>query len=80
MDAPVDLRRVQFHIRRAEGDVLVYRLLKELILRVLEHQPHLKADLPDLLGLRPDILSLKEDLAGGGLQKAIQVLDQGGFA
>ena len=34
----------------------------------------------DLLGLRPDILSLTEDLAGGGLQQAVEVLDQGGFA
>ncbi len=75
----VDFPLVQPHIFRAEGDVLVDGFLKELVFWVLEHQPHLKAGLAGaLLGL-PDVLALKEHPAGGGLQQAVQVLDEGGF-
>ena len=45
----VDLLLVQAHVPGAEGDVLVDRLLKELVLRVLEHQPHLEAGLAGAL-------------------------------
>ena len=37
---------------------LFHRFLKKLVLRVLEHHPHLEPDGPDFLWLRPDILSL----------------------
>ena len=57
-DAAVDILLVQSHVLRAEGDVLIHRLLKQLVFRVLEHQSHLKPHVPDLLGLRPDILAL----------------------
>ena len=39
----------QAHVLGAEGDVLVDRLLKQLVLRVLEHQPHLEPGLPGQL-------------------------------
>ena len=42
----VDLRLVQLHILRAIGDVRADGLLKQLVLRVLEHKAHLGADLP----------------------------------
>ena len=76
----IDLPRVQPHIPGAEGDVLVYRLLKQLVLRVLEHQPHLEADVPDLLRLRPDVLPMEQDLPRRRPQQAVQMLNQGGFA
>ena len=50
---PVDLLAVQSHVLRAEGDVLVHRLLKELVLRVLEHQPHLEAHVRGSSWARP---------------------------
>ena len=64
----------------AEGDVLVHRLLKQLVLWVLEHQPHLEADVPDLLRLRPDVLPMEQDLPRRRPQQAVQMLNQGGFA
>ena len=76
----IDLPRVQPHIPGAEGDVLVYRLLKQLVLRVLEDQPHLEAGLPGALLGFPDVAPFKQDPAGGGLQQAVEVLDEGGFA
>ena len=76
----VHLPLVQPHVFRAEGDVLVDGLLKELVLRVLEHQPHLEPSLTSALGIRPDVLPLEEHLAGGGLEQAVEMLDQGGLA
>ena len=51
----------------AEGNVLIDGLLEELVLRVLEHQPHLEADAPNPLRLRPNVFSVQQDLPGGGL-------------
>lgn len=48
--------------------------------RVLEHQPHLEPGLTSALGIRPDVLPLEEHLAGGGLEQAVEMLDQGGLA
>ena len=50
------------HVLRAESDVLKDRLFKELILRVLEHQPHMKAQAARELRVRPHVLSLKQHL------------------
>ena len=77
---PVDLLLVQPHVLGAEGDVLIHGLLKELVLRVLEHQAHLEPCHPGALGVGPDVLSLEEHLAGGGLEQAVEVLNEGGFA
>ena len=67
-------------ISGAESDVLVHCFLKQLIFRVLEHQTHLEANLPDLLRLRPDILPPQQDLSCRWLEQTVQMLDQGGFA
>ena len=74
------LRKFHALVDGAEGDVLVHRLLKQLVLRVLEHQPHLEADVPDLLRLRPDVLPMEQDLPRRRPQQAVQMLNQGGFA
>ena len=76
---PVDLLRVQSHVLRSEGDVLIHRLLEQLVFRVLEHQPHLEAYVPYFLRIRPDILPLQENTPGRGLQKPVQMLYQRGF-
>ena len=66
---------------RAEGDVLIDRLLKELILRILEHQPHLEAH-----GARIFFGSAQMSRPSSrmrpavGLQQAVEVLDKRGFA
>ena len=65
----------------AEGDVLVDRLLKELILRILEHQPHLEAHVRVIFLVSAQMsFPSQQHLAGGGLQQAVEVLDQGGLA
>ena len=50
------------HVLGAKGDVLKDRLFKELILRVLEHQPHMKAQAARELRVRPHVLPLKQHL------------------
>ena len=79
-DTAVNLFFVQTHILGAEGNVPVDRLLKELILRVLEHQSHPEPGLPGQLLVRPDVHPVQKHLAGGGLQKAVHLLHQGGFS
>ena len=76
----VHLGLVQPHVLGAEGDVLIDGLLKQLVLRVLEYQPHLEPGLPGGLGVAPDVGPLEEDLSGGGLEQSVEVLDQGGLA
>ena len=76
-----DLGRRQAHILRAEGDILGDGLLKELVLGVLEDQTDGKAGLAVALALCvPDRVTGQQDFARGGLQKAVKVLDEGGFA
>ena len=79
-DPLVDLRLVQLHILRPVGDVRADGLLKELVLRVLEHKAHLGADLPCAGSRGEYLLSLHQNAAGGGLQKPVQMLDKGGFS
>ena len=79
-DPTVNLRLVKPHVAGAEGDILVNRLLKELVLRILKDQAYLKAGLAGaLLGL-PDVAPFEEDPARGGLQQGVQMLDQSGLA
>ena len=40
----------------------------------------METHLADLLGVGPDVLSVQVDMPLGGLQQAVEVLDQGGFA
>ena len=76
----VHLGLVQPHVGGAEGNVPVHRLLKELVLRVLEHQAHLEAHLTGALLGAPNVLPFKEYLSRGGTEQPVEVLHQGGFA
>ena len=76
----VDLLFIKPHVAGTEGDVLIHRFFKQLVLRILEHQPHLKAHLSDLLGVRPDVLSVEIDMPLRGLQQPVEMLDQRGFS
>ena len=71
----VHLIGVQPHVFGAEGDILIDGLLKKLVFRVLEHQPHLAAHLPGAPLARPDIPAVKEHLPGRGPEQAVEVLD-----
>ena len=66
-------------ISGAEGDVLIDGFLKKLVLRILEHQPHLETDGAYILRLGPNVLPLQQNLPGRGLQQTVHVLNQGGF-
>ena len=79
-DPLVHLALGELHVLGAEGDIPVYRLLKELVLRVLEHEAHLEAHVPRGLLRCEDIHVLAENAAGGGLQQSVQVLDEGALA
>ena len=78
-DAGIQLIPPLAHVGGAKSDVLVYGLLEQLIFRILEHQAHLKAHIPDLFRLRPNIFSPQQHLAAGGLQQSVEMLDEGGF-
>ena len=76
----VNLRLVQSHVSGTEGDILIDGFLKQLVFRVLEHQAHLEPGGPGALFGLPDIPALEQHPARGGLQQAVEVLDQGRFA
>ena len=59
------------HILRTERDVAEHRLLKELILRVLEHKPHPAAHLFDPFRVLPDVDPAEQHLPLGRFQKAV---------
>ena len=80
MHARVDLLFGQAHVLRAEGDVGIDGLFKELILRVLHHKAHVEADLAGEFRILPDIASVKEHTAGRRLQKPVHMLHERGFA
>lgn len=79
-DPRVDFILGQAHIFRAEGNILIGGVLKELMFRILEDHPHPEPDVPDLFWLGPDIPALQQHLAGGGFQQPVQMLHQGGFS
>jgi len=78
--ALVDLALGQAHVFGPEGDVAVDRLLEQLVFGVLEHQPHLEADAAREFDVPPDVLPVEEHAAGRGLQKPVEMLDEGRFA
>ena len=78
-DAAVDLVLVQAHVLGAEGHIGIDRLFKELILGILEHQAHGEPGRPGELLTLINILAVDEHPAGGGVQKAVEMLDEGGF-
>ena len=77
MDAGVNFVLGKAHIPRPEGDVLIHRFPEELILRVLEHQPHLEAEGADLRLIGPDILSVDQHPPRRRAEQAVEMLDQG---
>ena len=76
----VDLLLGELHVLRPEGDVLIHRLLKELILRVLEHQAHLVLHIPAAELALIDVLPAAADLAGAGGKQGVHMLNKGGLA
>ena len=75
-----DLVLLQAHVFRAEGDILKDRILKKLIFRVLEYQPHAKPRRTGGQLVLPNALAVQEHVALRGLEQAVEMLDQGGFA
>ena len=70
----------KFHVPRAEGYVLVHRLLEELVLRVLEDEADLEADVARGLLGGEDILPLAVHLPRGRREQAVEVLHEGALA
>ena len=79
-DVLVHLGLRESHVPGTEGDVPVHGLLEQLILRVLEHQPHPIADGVERLLGAMDILAVKEDLSLPGGKQSVEMLDQGALA
>ena len=79
LDARVDLFFGQLQVSGAEGDVLRHRFLKQLVFRILKHQTNPKTALPCKCLIGPDILTVQQNRTGGGLQKPVEMLHQGGF-
>ena len=68
------------HICRAKRDVLIDRLLEELVFRILEHQPHLEPVGAAVGAVRPEVGAVDEDSPRGGFEQSVEMLDQGAFA
>ena len=76
----VHLLLIQAHILGAEGDVLINRFFKQLVFGILKYQSHPEPALPGGGLIRPDVLSVQKNRAGGGAQQSVEMLHQGGFA
>ena len=68
------------HVLRTVGDVLRNGLLKELVLRILEHKPHLEAYATYIHVLAPDVCAVHQHAPGGRLHKPVEMLYQCGLA
>ena len=79
-DAAGNLLLVEPHVPGTERDVLPDRLLKQLILRVLEHQTDTECEGTHLLRIRPYLVPADKNLAGGRLIEPVQQLDKRGFS
>ena len=71
---------VKAEVARAKAHVLFHGFLKELVFGVLEHQPHLAADLDEALALLPHVHAADEHVARLGADEGVQVGDERGFA
>ena len=80
MHPPVDLGLVQPHVSGAKGDILIACLLKQLVLRVLEHQTGEETEFPDLFRLGPQVAAIDDDVTAGGFVQTVHVGDQGALA
>lgn len=63
-----------------QRQVFVHRLFKDLVLRILKHQPNLKSDASGEGLIAPNIPPVKQNLTGRRLQKAVEMLNEGGFS
>ena len=71
-------RTADAQVRRSEGDVVTHRRHEQLIVRILEDDPHSPADLPQVLlaHLEPTDVNASEAAA----EDAIEVQHEGGLA
>ena len=68
------------HVLRTETHVLKHIDLKELMFRVLKHEPHLGAERAHVVPLRVNILAVDKELARRRANQTVQMLDQCGFS
>ena len=78
--ARIDLFRGELGVFRAEGDVLIYRLLKELVLGILKDQPDLKAHVARGGLAAVNVLPVEEHGAGRRCEQPVEVLDERALA
>ena len=74
---PLDLLLWKAEILRAKADVCKYIDLEQLVLRILEYQPDLAAQLLHIVAFAVNIRSIIIDSSARSLQKPVQMLDQG---
>ena len=78
--ARIDLLGGEAGVFRAEGDVPVHRLLKELVLGVLKDKPDLKAHVARGLLAAVNVLPVEKHGAGRRREQPVEVLDERAFA
>ena len=76
----VDLGLVQAHVLGAKGDIFIAGLLKQLVLRVLEHQTGEETEISYFFGLGPQVAAININFAAGGLVQAVHVGNEGALA
>ena len=79
-DALVDLAVAELHVARAEGDVLIHGLLKQLVLRILEHEADLPFDVAAAYLVGVYVLPADKHSARCRLKQGVEVLGKGRFA
>ena len=67
---------IQSQILRSETDIAEYIDLKQLMLRILEHQPYLAAELLHIIIFVVDIFSVKIDMSVGSTDQSVHMLHQ----
>ena len=70
---------IQSQILRSETNIAEYIDLKQLMLRILEHQPYLAAELFHIIILVVDIFSVKIDMSVGSTDQSVHMLHQRGL-
>ena len=74
-----DLLRGDAQILRREGHVVLHHVGDDLVVRILENHAHGAADVQELV-LIGGVHVPDPDLAGGGQEDGVHVLEQGGFS
>ena len=75
-DTAVNLIALKTHVFGAKSNILIHRFFKQLVFGILENKANPKTCLPGQLLVRPNILAIQQNRAGGRLQKAVQLLHQ----